>query len=486
MLMVASFLANTILNFVLGLAVAGLLGSAEYGRYSVAATIAAIAALAAFEWLRVSTTRSYSRDAHDERPAILASLKLGYLGGSAAILAATAVALALGADFGLGGALVAAAAMASLATGYFDFAGARLRARFEDRAYARLILAKNAIALATMLAAAALFRSASLVLAMLALSSLASILLARGEARDRATKLRDGSLSSLLGFAGYGMPVLLASVVYQGIALINRGEVATHDGFAAAGHLSLPTDLTIRLMLSLAGALDIFLFQLAVRRLEKEGETGAQHQVARNITIITAVMALFLVGYLAALPAFTALVAPQAFRSDFESLAFILAPGVALFCTGQFAFGPIFQLRNDTAAMLISALAALAANVLALRLAPVQTLSDYAAVHSASLAFGCLVMAAQAARWRAFWPPLRDFAIIGLAASLAALATWPLRQMQPAGLALAAIFLCGSAVYGSVLLAFDLAGVRRLTWAFFSDMRSGAGLAVALARLRTQ
>lgn len=128
MLMVASFLANTILNFVLGLAVAGLLGSAEYGRYSVAATIAAIASLAAFEWLRVSTTRSYSRDAHDERPAILASLKLGYLGGSAAILAATAVALALGADFGLGGALVAAAAMASLATGYFDFAGARLRA----------------------------------------------------------------------------------------------------------------------------------------------------------------------------------------------------------------------------------------------------------------------------------------------------------------------------------------------------------------------
>ena len=73
-----------------------------------------------------------------------------------------------------------------------------------------------------------------------------------------------------------------------------------------------------------------------------------------------------------------------------------------------------------------------------------------------------------------------------IAASLAALATWPLRQMQPAGLALAAIFLCGSAVYGSVLLAFDLAGVRRLTWAFFSDMRSGAGLAVALARLRTQ
>ncbi len=244
---------------------------------------------------------------------------------------------------------------------------------------------------------------------------------------------------------------MLANICYQLLILANRSAVAAHLDFAAAGKLSLATDLTLRLMLAVGAALDILLFQLAVHRKAIDGVAGAQRQVARNIIGVFAVMTLLCAGYMADIPAFAALVAPEKFRADFVGLSFIMAPGVALFCLGQFCLNPIAQLEGRTTRVLGAAIVTAALDLGLLWLAPVANLRDYAAIHSFSLAAGFVLMLALTWPWRAYFPRARDLAAIAGAGLAAAAAMAPLRELQPAILALPLTAGAGTLVYGLLL-----------------------------------
>ncbi|MFO1126327.1 MAG: hypothetical protein U1E25_14350 [Methylocystis sp.] len=54
-----AFLANTIVNFIIGLTVAKFLGPEEYGRFALAFSIAVVVQTALYDWLRLSATRLF-------------------------------------------------------------------------------------------------------------------------------------------------------------------------------------------------------------------------------------------------------------------------------------------------------------------------------------------------------------------------------------------------------------------------------------------
>ena len=461
MLIVVSFILNSALNFLLGLCIAGVLGPEFYGRFSVAFTGAMVLYMLLFDWLRLSATRFYSEDARDSAPSLRASLNLGYVVGSGLLVAGAGLLASLGFDIGLSAPMIAAIAFVAIAYGFFDFFGALLRARFRNGAYSGLVILKNLLSFAAMLGAAWFWRDPTLVMLAAALSTLAATLALNGQATDPQARLRQASGAQMAVYLRYGAPIVLANIFYQAIILANRSFAAAHLDFAAAGQLSLPTDMCLRLMLAVGAALDILLFQLAVHKRNSEGVEAAQRQVARNSLAIFAIMVLLCVGYVQDMPAFAALVAPEKFRADFGALSVILAPGVALFCIGQFCLNPIAQLEGRTGRVALAALASAALDLSWLALLPPRDLAGYAWAHSVSLGGGFVMMLALTWRWRAYWPRLRDLAGIAGAGAAAALAMQPLHDLKPALLALSLTAAIGGGVFFALLLLFNPAGEVR-------------------------
>jgi O-antigen/teichoic acid export membrane protein len=461
MLIVVTFVVNAALNFLLGLAVAAGLGPEAYGRFSIAFAAALALALLLFDWLRLSATRFYREEVRATAPELRASLDAGYFAGAAGLVLAAAVLATLGIDAGLGAGMIAAIALVAIANGFFDYFSALLRARFRNRAYSVLVILKNALAFAAMVGAAFWTRDPLAVMACAGVSAGAATFLLRKRAADPGAHLTRARTAQIGGYLRYGLPVVLANLFYQAMVLANRGLAASSLGYGAAGKLSLATDVTLRLMLAAGAALDIYLFQLAVHQKAVGGAEAAKAQVRRNSLIIFAAYVLICAGYMADMPAFVATIAPAAFREDFARLAFILTPGVGLFCLGQFCLNPIAQIEGRTNEVMLAGLGTAALDIGWLLLAPPRELAGYALVHAVSLAAGFALMLGLTWRWRDHWPRSRDLAGVAVAGFCASAAMSFTREAQPALAGLLLTALVGAGVFAAVLLALDPGGLFR-------------------------
>ena len=455
------FVLNAGFNLVLGFAIAALLGPAEYGRFAIGMTTAIVLATGAFDWLRLSTTRLYGEARREREPDLRATLDAAYLVIGCALVLGLGIALLGGLTFGLGATLLTGAVAFALSNGLFDFGTALARARFNNGIYAVMIVVRSVAALGLGCGAALLFHDPALVLVGVACGAILAVAVAAGGLRDRPAVLRLAKATRLRAFATYGLPVVAANVVFQAIVLINRSTAATLFGFAEAGRLSLPTDMGLRLFLAVGAAIDVFVFQLAVRREAEEGHEAAEVQLHLNAKIVVSVLLLLAVGYAASMPALEALVVPDRYRGAFGQVSLILLPGLLLFCIGQFAVNPMFQIAGRTGPIVAAGLATLAADGLGLAILPHGAgVAGIAAVHSSSLALGAVAIIALAGRKMAALHRDGDVLRIVLAGGVAAAALWPFRDIHPAWLALAAIGLLGPATFGAALVLLDVAGIR--------------------------
>lgn len=463
MWLILTFVVNSGLNFLLSLAVAAVLGPEEYGRFAVAFMTAVVMGTILFDWLRLSATRFYGVPSPGERAALRSSLDGGYLAAAVLLAAGTLLVLALGIDVKLGAGLLVIAAVTAMTSGAFEYGAALARALFLNRAYGQLVMLKNGLAFASMIAAAWSFGSAAAVLAMFSLSAFLATLSVRRILRDPEAALSGASRQRLLAFARYGWPIVAANLAYQGIMLVNRAAATAMLGYAAAGQLSLATDVTIRVLLSVGAALDVLLFQVAVRRDATDGPEAANRQVARNMVLVSAALVLVAILFAGLMPAFEALVVPARYRGAFGEIGTALIPGGLAFCLVQFALSPVFQLAGRTAPVLVTALVAATADVVGLSLVRAEpSLATLAWIHTAALCAGFVAAAIQVVPVRECRPPLRDLGAILLAAGLTGLLMWPIRSMGSPALPLLAAGLIATPGYVAVLLACDVAGLREI------------------------
>ena len=455
------FVLNAGLSFALGLAVAAVLGPDTYGRFAIGMTVAVVLSTGCFDWLRLSATRFYGEIRRQSEPDLRASLNAAYLAIVAVLALALAAALLNGITFGLGPGLLAAAVFCGVAIGLFEFQTALARARFHERSYAVVIAVRAVASVGLGVGIALVIKDAAIVLTATTIGTVLAVAAVATPLHDRQASVRLASFARLRGFAAYGMPVVAANVVFQLVVLANRSTAAGLFGYAEAGRLSLATDLGLRLFLAVGAAVDVFVFQLAVRREAEEGQRAAAAQLRLNAVVVLAVLLLLAVGYAAAMPAFEALVVPERYRGPFGTLSLILLPGVLLFCFGQFAISPMFQISGRTGPLVLAALATLAADGLGLWLVPREAgVTGIAVVHSGSLAVGAATILGLALRQseRLAWDA--DIARVILAAALTAVVLWPMRTIEPAWLALPLMGFAGVGVYGGALFCLDVGRVR--------------------------
>ena len=463
MKIILPFISNTLMNFVIGLLLARFLGPAEYGRMALALAVGQVIQTLMFDWLRLAATRFYSERARRERPELRATLDASFAVLIAVLSGGTIFFLVSGIEVPLSHALVGLAVGAAVANGLFDYNTALVRARFKDGLYARIIMGKNLLSLVLTVGGAWWFGSAAMALTGVCLSMTGSLLASRRSLSDAGASpgaARRGLAAQALRYA---LPIVMANMLYQVIPLIDRALIAQRYGFAESGQFSLAYDLGIRIVLAIGSTLDVLLFQLAVRTDELHGPDQSRRQIGRNMGVVVAILAPTCVGAWLVLPSFQQLVVPPEFRGPFAQFFTFLLPGFFCYPLIHYAVHPVFQIRKRTRPLIATASMAAAANVGISFAMPAGTGAiGYAVALSAALGAGLLALIAAATLVRASWPSPRDLALTLLGSAAMAAALVPLRALAPGLSTLALQVGLGTLVYGGVVAAFDLAGLRSL------------------------
>lgn len=476
MWMMLAFAANSALNFVVSLLVAKFLGPAEYGRFVLALSASVFVQLLLFDWLRLAATRFYAHQSATEPSNARATLEASFLwlAALAGLLALAGYASRL--DLPLSPELAALAMLVAIVNGAFDVAGALLRARFLDRAYGALVIAKNILAFTFTVGGAFLFHSAPLALVGLMISVAGALVAARsGLMEDAATPRGRPERALAMRFFGYGMPIIAANLLYQSVPLLDRALVSQGLGFAEAGQLSLAYEIGVRIVGALGSALDVILFQLAVREEKTAGAAAARARIAKNMGAVLALVAPAVVGCWLILPSFEALFVPENFRGPFARYFTLLTPALLAFALINYAINPAYQIAHRLRPLVIAALTAVAVNLLYVEFAAATPdASNFALAQSYSSLAGMAALIAMLPWLRPAWPSARD--IFGTAAACAAMvaAALPLRGLAPGAALMAGQILIGGGVYVAAAAVMDLAGTRTTMRAYLQRHEAGS------------
>ncbi len=456
-----AFAANALVNFLVGLLVAKFLGPTEYGRFAICFAAAAIVNSAGFDWIRLSAIRFYSERARLERPEVRATLD-DCVAVLAFLISLIVLAIAFsGVKLPLSTGLIAMAAATGVASGLYDYSTALARARFLDRTYIAIIVAKNLLGLLLTVGGAWLFQSAALALAGVTLSVAGALVGAGRPLIDRGAGHGVGRWSLAKSFMAYGLPFVTSGILFQAMPLANRALVGGLFGFGEAGQFSLANDLGLRVLAAIASALDVLLFQLAVRADETHGPARARAQLAENMTTVLAIILPTAIGLWLVLPSFEALIVPEAFRGPFARYLTAMLPGLAAYVTLQYTISPIFQIAKRPTPMIIVGLAACAANALFILLFPHGADGfSLALAQSGAQIVGLATGIAFAATTRPHWPRRRDFGAVALAAGVMALIVLPLRARALGALTMAMQVGVGVASYAALAYLLDVAKAR--------------------------
>lgn len=457
------FLLNMLANLLVGVLVAKFLGPAEYGRYAIAISIALMLQSIGFDWMRLSATRFCVDSRGLERSRVESAIAALFAGTSVVALGAAAIVKLVGVDLWLSPTLLALAIVVAMANGLFELSGAMLRARFRDRGYWRLVLVKSLLSAAAMVGAAWAFESARAALIAFVVSVTASVAVSGGNLFDRKARGAAIDLALAKRFAAYALPIVLASVLYQGVPMLNRYVVWRLHGDAEAGQFALAFDIGSRILFAIGSALDVLLFRSAVRAEATAGAEAGRGQISRNVGIIFAILTPAVAGSWLILPSFEHLVVPDSFRGSFGPYFTLLLPAFLAVALINFCIAPVFQMAYRPLPLLVGGVIAILTNgVVIAALSQGLTTSTLALAQSVSSLTGLATIVAFLAATAPMRVNLRDIvgALAGTAIMLLVVA--PLREMTPGLSTLLLQAGAGGLIYVAVAAALDVCQIRSL------------------------
>jgi O-antigen/teichoic acid export membrane protein len=460
MLIVIAFAANSLLNFVIGLLVAWLLGPEAFGIYAIGATLLVVLNACFLEWIKLSAVRFYTLDSPDRVP-VRRSLDGLFTMSALGMGVIVALAWSLGLDAGLPAGLMMATVAAAIGGGLFDYLQAIARARRSDAVFAKLVLLKNVLALLLMAGGAFLFQSPLLVMLGLAASGSLAVVACWSRLSEGPLVWSPPERHEIRLFASYGFPLVAATVLYASVALLNRVVMMDRFGLAEVGAFALASDIGFKVLCTTSAALEILMLPAVVAIAEKSNPEVVRQALARNMVIGLAVLLPLAAGLITVLPTFEQLLVPPAFRGRFEVYVMWLMPAFLALAMAQACFNPVFMIGKDTRHAIAAAATAVGVNAVALFfLKDSPSPQSIAIAMALGMGTGLLVMAATAIRRLDAPLAWGEIARILLATAVMTGVLWPFRLLGPAWIALPVMAICGMAIYVAIIAACNVAGSR--------------------------
>lgn len=452
---------NAALNLALMLALARAMTPEGFGALATWTAAAVFLVTGLFDWARFSAMRFYTPRARAGEPEVRATLDAAFAAAAPALALVVAGLLGAGVLPGLDGRAAAALAVLVLGNAASEYLAALARNLDARRVYARLILLRQGLALGAGVPTAALTGDPTLTVAALAAAAWPACLYGFLALRDPGAGPRAASRRLALAFLAYGVPLIAAEAVFQGLGLLNRAWVAAGAGLAAAGAYALAFDLAFKVAAVTASMGEASLLPRLVVRHEA-GEPP-RDLVARNVALMLVLVAPACIGFWAVAEPFARLVLSPGLRDGFLQVSGLAALAAGLYVLQSYVMRPAFQLGLRTAPLLAAALAALAVDGALLALLRERGAEGAAIAHGAGLGTGAVILLAFGlARLDLRWPVADTLkvAAAGLALAAAARAGAGLAAQPLAALALGAA--AGGAAYALAVLALDAAGLRGL------------------------
>jgi O-antigen/teichoic acid export membrane protein len=228
----------------------------------------------------------------------------------------------------------------------------------------------------------------------------------------------------------------------------------------------LAYDFGTKAVQAIGSALDIVLFQIAVATHELHGSVQARHQIARNMTIVIAMVLPACTGLWLTLPSIEELVVPEAFRGPFDVLLPLMMTGLFCMAMIQFAINPIFLIQKKTLPLIAAALVACATDpILLLVLHQDDGASSLAIAQTGAMLAALIVLIGFASLTWQHWPRPRDLAVAVFANALMGAIVLPMRSQEPGLATLFEQIATGIIIYAVVVLGLDVAGLRGIVLA---------------------
>lgn len=466
MLMSAAFLVSALAQFGLGLLVAALLGPSEFGLYALGFAAAVLGQTLLFEWIRLSITRFSGVQNADAGQPDLAQLRPVFAAALLFCLAIAGLGLAFGGEQRW---LIGIVILGVAILGHAESLSATLRARFAERRYAGFLLLRGLASVILVSAAILLVPRADVALATLfaaiLIATVLQTLLTGSQSiwPDTRADAKRKDQAGLQLFVGYALPIVATNLAYLLLFFGLRFHVAASMGLASSGQFSLALDIGLKLVMTLGTAMDLVLFQLAVRAQDQHGPDAGRQRLDLNLALVLSLLAPVVLGAWLILPSLEILLVAPAFRGLFANQFALLLPGLFLYALVQYALHPLHQLAMLTRPLIIAAGFALlmtATIIVSGDLLRIPPESQPAAGLFAGMLLAAILVWPQSGQR----PSIGGWRFLaGLAGALAALtvAAAPLRQTLPPGLStgLATAF-TGALAYALVIWMTDLAGLK--------------------------
>jgi O-antigen/teichoic acid export membrane protein len=456
MLMSAAFLFSSLVQFAISLLIAWILGPEAFGVHALAIAGAVLVQALMFDWIRLGMTRfgGVGDPAFRRRLDRMIALQC------AICLLLAGMAWFAGGPYKT---VLALVPLVALVTGLADYLGADLRARFRQGPFAVFNLLRAMLGIAVSGLAAWHFRTPQATILAFGAATLIAILvmlpiLRRTRAEPGSGDTAEESVAAILA---YSWPLIVTSLAYLALFFALRAFVTREFGLATGGQFSLALEFGLKLVMTLGTALDVYLFQVAVRETRSHSPAEVRQRLRWNAEIVLALLAAALLGAWLVLPGLQVLLVSADYRTAFAAFFGALLPGLLAYGVIQYAIHPFGQIDGRTRWLAIAALAGLVSGVGMMPL--MGGLSPY-------LATGLVLGVAMSGSVfllmiRTGWPlerPLMLLARLAGALSAMALAVWPLRAFMPDMAATVIAVIAGGIVMLAAAFVLDIGRMRAI------------------------
>jgi O-antigen/teichoic acid export membrane protein len=431
----------------------------EYGRYVFIIASVGLGNKLLFEWLRLALLRFLPGYAGRE-DVLRSTLAVAFAGLIALIALAGGLGAALIASPDLRALWAAGVALLAAQT-LFDLHLTLARSRLRPAVYGLMAVSKSALALLFGAALASLgWGAAGLILGLtLGLAIVVAPALRRELPGLRPT-LCDWRLMQDL--AWYGGPLAVTAASGFLLDSSDRYLIAWLLGDGPLGRYGAAYDLASFSIGVLLMIVNLAAYPLVMNAFERGGLEGARPDLANNLTALLGIGLPATLGMFLLAEPIANLLLGEPFRADAIALMPLIAVGALLRDLKAFHLDYAFQLGRRTVGQIWVTLAALIANVvLNLWLIPLFGIAGSAYATIASYALALVLSALLGRRILALPRPNADALKIVGATLTMGLVVWHLRSSGGSALVLAQILLTGVASYGLLILALDVAGIRR-------------------------
>lgn len=340
-----------------------LLTPAEYGVYSVGASMAFLIGNIAYGWIRFSIAR-FQAEAHETNFVPFALICFAFTTLFVAPIVVGGGILV----FGEASVVVLAILAMAIAQALFEITQEMRRARHQSGAFARTTIGRSLLSFSISVTLAFLYARGSMLLigiaagfAVMALTFFSAQGPWSAARSDDQKPLETGLIRR---FLRYGMPLALSGLVFSGNSTLVRLLVGGVLGAEAVGHFGAALDVTSQLCGILAGSVTSIMGPLAIAAYRRGGAAEAQRELRSGVVLFLGILMPALAGVAVVAHPFAEVISGAAFEGTVGALLPLLALSRGLNVFAQYYLHLGFQLVEKPIRQVVCGGATLVTNIL--------------------------------------------------------------------------------------------------------------------------